>query len=170
MDLLRKIAAIFPLVLLASSGEAQIPLDSAQLKNVKGAILSFSSLTKKVPLTLVCFWSMNSESSINELNAINGHYEKWKQATPFTLLAVSVDETVPVGRLRGIAHMNSWAFDVYADFKGDLHDALNVGPLPLVMLLRGGLVIYQQSGFEPGTENYLFSKIQAISPAAGEKK
>src|SRR5258708_7627455 len=94
----KKIAAGLLLLAFTSHLHAQTALDSAQLKNVKGMMLSFSSLTQKNPVTLVCFWSVDSESSINELNAISAHYEKWKQVAAFTLLAVSVDEKVAPGR------------------------------------------------------------------------
>jgi len=101
MSVVKKIAAGLLLLVFTSYLHAQTALDSAQLKNVKGIMLPFSSLTRKNPVTLVCFWSVDSESSIDELNAINTHYEKWKQAAAFTLLAVSVDEKVAPGRLRG---------------------------------------------------------------------
>jgi hypothetical protein len=163
-------AGLLLLVFITSlQARAQALPDSAQLKTVKGVTVSFSSLIQKAPLTLVCFWSINSESSINELNAINAHYEKWKQGAAFTLLAVSVDEGVAVGRLHGIANMNSWAFGVYADFKGDLAQALGAGNLPKSLILRNGQVLYQQSGFESGSENYLFTKIQSFGEGLHKK-
>ncbi|HMH24400.1 MAG TPA: redoxin domain-containing protein [Puia sp.] len=170
MSLVKKIAAGLLLLVITASLRAQVTPDSAQLKNVKGVTVSFSSLSQKAPLTLVCFWSMNSETSINELNAISAQYEKWKQAAVFTMLAVSVDEGVTPARLRGIANMNTWAFEVFSDFRGDLHQALNVGNLPQAMVLQGGQVVYQQSGFGAGSEHWLISKIQALSPAPGTHK
>ena len=59
--------------------------------------------------------------------------------------------------------MNGWMFEVYSDPEGELRKALNSKNLPQAMIIKGDKVIYQQSGFEPGTEKYLFQKIQAIS-------
>ena len=58
--------------------------------------------------------------------------------------------------------MNGWQFDVYVDIKGDLRKALSSNNLPQAMIIKRGEVIYKQSGFEAGSENYLFQKIQAL--------
>jgi hypothetical protein len=163
MSFVKKIVTAVCLILLVSSLEAQTPLADAQLKNLRGVVSSFSSLTQKDSIVLVCFWSINSDASIGELNAINGHYEKWKQATPFKMMAVCIDEGNSLSRIRSTVNNNGWTFDVYADINGDLHTALGAGSLPQAMVLKDRRVVYQQSGFGDGSENYLFSKIQALT-------
>ena len=167
MSLLRNILSFAGLLLFISPLTAQPPLADVQLKNMKNILVSFSSLSQKDSVILVCFWSINSDASVEELNAINGHYEKWEQAVHFKMMAVCIDEGNSLSRIRSAVSGNGWVFDVYADINGDLHKALNGGNLPQAMVLRGGQVIYQQSGFEAGSENYLFSKIreQALAPS-----
>jgi hypothetical protein len=59
--------------------------------------------------------------------------------------------------------MNEWrGFDVCADINGDLQQALHFTNLPQSVILKNGQIVYQQSGFADGTEDYLFSKIQAL--------
>jgi len=142
---------------------AQAPLDSVQLKNVKGKMVSYSSLTSRSPLVMVCFWSVNSESSISELTAINQRYAKLKQPPPFTLLAICVDEGNLVNHMRNTALQNDWTFDVYADVDAGLQHALHFTNAPQSLIINKGEIVYQQSGFEPGSENYLFSKIQSLA-------
>jgi len=169
MSCAKKIFLSSGLLLLASflSAQAQVPLDSIQLRTLKGPIISYSTLARKNPVILICFWSVNSDPSINELNAINQQYGKWKQLASFTMMAICVDQGNLLNRMRPTFNMNGWTFDVYADINGDLKQALSSGNVPQSVILQNGKVVYQQSGFEAGTENYLFSKIQSLS--AGRK-
>jgi hypothetical protein len=157
----------FPVLLLASflSAQAQVPLDSVQLKTLKGPLTTYAAATKKDPVILVCFWSINSDPSINELNAINQQYEKWKQLASFKLMAICVDQGNLLNRMRPTFNMNGWTFDVYADINGDLQQALASKEVPQSMILQNGKVVYQQSGFAAGTEDYLFSQLRKLSPA-----
>src|SRR5882762_364918 len=155
---------LFPgLLLLTSFLSAQVPLDSIQLKTLRGPMISYGELTRKAQVVLVCFWSSNSDPSIDELNAINKQYDKWKQLTSFKLLAVCVDQGNILNRMRPTAIMNGWTFDVCGDSNGDLQKALHVNNLPQSVILKKDQILYQQSGFEAGTENYLFSKVQALA-------
>ncbi|HEX9514465.1 MAG TPA: thioredoxin-like domain-containing protein [Puia sp.] len=144
--------------------QAPVPLDSIQLKTVKGPLVSYGELTRKSPVILVCFWSVNSDASMNELNAINKQYDKWKQLASFKLIAVCVDQGNLLSRMRSTVNMNEWrGFDICADINGDLQQALKGNNLPQAVILKNGQVVYQQSGFDAGAEDYLFSKIQALS-------
>ena len=100
---------------------------------------------------------------INELNAINPICENWKASAKFRLMMVSIDEGKAANKIRPMVNANEWIFDVYVDINGDLRRALNSNNLPQSMIIQRGKVIYQQSGYEPGSENYLFTKILAIA-------
>ncbi|HMH34348.1 MAG TPA: redoxin domain-containing protein [Puia sp.] len=154
-------------MLLGWGLHAQSALASAQLKNMHGKMVSYASITQKDSLVLICFWATTSDASIDELNAINASYENWTASVRFRLMIVAVDEGKAANKIRPMLNANGWTFDVYADINGDLRRALNSNNLPQSMIIRNGKVIYQQSGYEPGSENYLFTKIQAI--AAGKQ-
>ena len=160
---MRKILFLFGAVLLTGSLSAQVTLDSVQLKPVRGALVSYGNLTAKTPQVMVCFWSVNIPATIDELNAINKLYEKWKQVGTFKLLAICIDEGNLLGRMRPTANMNGWTFDVYGDLNGDLQQVLHAGTPPQVFILDKGKVVYQQSGYSAGAEDYLFSKIQSLT-------
>lgn len=139
--------------------DAQTPLSSAMLKPMRGAVAAFSSFTQKDSLILICFWSVNSDETINELNAISAHYDNWKETVKFKLMAVSIDEGKIANRVRPTAIQNGWTFNVFIDINGDLRKALNSSNLPQSFIIKNGKVVYQQSGYDAGTENYLFQKI-----------
>ena len=146
------------------SADKQVPIDSIQLRTLRGGMVSYGSLALKNPVILVCFWSVNNESSINELNAISAQYAQWKQRASFTLMAICVDEGSLVNRMRPTANQNGWTFDVYADISGQLQQALSFSSVPQAMVLNKGQVVYQQAGYTAGTENYLFNKVLGLAP------
>jgi hypothetical protein len=151
------------LIFLVAVLAAQSDGSTVMLKTLRGSTLSFSALTQKDSLILICFFACTSDVSINELNAINNNYEKWKSEIHFKMMAVSVDQGKSASRVRPTVNMNGWTFEVYTDINGDLQKTLNSNNLPQSMIIKNGRVIYQQSGYQPGTENYLFQRIKAIS-------
>lgn len=148
--------------------KAQPELASAQLRNLHGKIQSYSTITQKDSLVLICFWSTNSEPSVSALNAINSNYERWQAAVNFRLMIVSIDEGKALSKVRPMVNMNEWTFDVYTDIKGDLRKALDANNLPESMIIKNGKLVYQQSGYESGSENYLFQKILTLSGSGGK--
>lgn len=159
------------LTVLAVAGHAQTPLslDSVQLKNLRGKIVTWSSVVPKNSVILVCFWSVNSDASVSEITAINAQYAKWNQLASFRLMAICVDEGNQSNRMRTTANMNGWTFDVYDDVNDDVRRILNAVNTPQSMVLKDGQVVYQQSGYQPGSEQYLFNKVLALSPAPAKK-
>ncbi|HLY69540.1 MAG TPA: redoxin domain-containing protein [Puia sp.] len=159
----KKILFISLFTTLSLFTQAQTALSSAMLKPMRGAVASFSSFTQKDSLMLICFWSVNADESINELNAINTHYDNWKESVKFKLMAVSIDDGKVANRVRPTALGNGWTFSIFIDINGDLRKALGSSNLPQSFVVKNGKVVYQQSGYESGTENYLFQKIIQFS-------
>ena len=141
-----------------------VPVDSIQLKNIKGKVVYFGDLVRKDPIVLVCFWSLGNDASIEELNAIQKKLEGWNKMAKFRLIPICVDEGSQTNRMRPVANENGWTFDVYADINMDLQHLLGFASAPQSMVVQNGHIVYQQSGFTEGSENYLFNKILAISP------
>jgi len=158
-----KLVATACFIFLCSVIKAQSSLPEAQIKTLRGAIIPFSSAIQKDSLILVCFWSTNSDMSITELNAINAKFEKWKTGLSFKLMAVAIDEGQSVSRVRGMVSANDWKFDVYIDINGELRNALKSNNLPQAVIIKNNKVIYQQSGYESGTEDYLYKRMRAIA-------
>ena len=142
---------------------AQSSPDSIQLKTVKGKLVSYASVTGGSQLLLICFWSVNSEASIDELNALNTQYAKYKKPLPFTLLGICIDEGNLINRMRPMALQNDWVFDVYADIDGALQKQLHFTQPPQAFIVQKGQVVFEQSGFSSGSESYLLSKLQSLS-------
>jgi len=150
------------MLLNAIFAAGQDSLQQVRLKSLQNKIVSFSTVAKKDSLFLICFFSMNSEESITELNSINANLENWQKIKPFRFLAVSVDEGVAANKLRPVYNMNEWKFEAYDDLYGDLRRSLHSNNFPQSIILYKNDIIYQQSGWTAGTENYLFEKLLSI--------
>ena len=150
------------LVLFSFSASAQESLQDAKIKSLQGKIAPFSVFAKKDSLFLICFWSMSSDESITELNSINTNLEHWQSQLPFRFMAVSVDEGKLANRLRPVYNQNSWTFEAYSDLYGDLRKALHSNNLPQSMIVYKNEIIYEQSGWTTGTENYLIQKLLSM--------
>jgi cytochrome c biogenesis protein CcmG/thiol:disulfide interchange protein DsbE len=159
----KKIFCISFFIIFSFFSHAQTAISSAMLKPMRGAVAPFSSFTQKDSLILICFWSVNSDESINELNAISAHYDNWKESAKFKLMAVSIDEGKIANRVRPTSIGNEWTFSIFIDINGDLRKALSSSNLPQSFVIKNGKIVYQQSGYEAGTENYLFQKILQFS-------
>ncbi|HSZ32425.1 MAG TPA: hypothetical protein VK772_03895 [Puia sp.] len=154
-----KVSLIFSLIFLSLFSNAQDSLLVARLKSLQGKIASFSTFAKKDSLFLICFWATTSDESITELNSINANLEKWQSIRPFRFMAVSIDEGKTANKIRSTYNMNEWTFEVYSDLYGDLRRALHSNNLPQSMIVYRNDVIYEQSGWTPGTENYLIQRL-----------
>ncbi len=153
---------MFSLVLFSLSASAQGSIQEAKIKSLQGKIEPFSVFAKKDSLFLICFWSFSSDESITELNSINTNLEHWQSLMPFRFMAVSVDEGKLANRLRPVYNQNSWTFEAYSDLYGDLRKAMHSNNLPQSMILYKNEIIYEQSGWTAGTENYLIQKLLSV--------
>jgi hypothetical protein len=153
---------MFCVVLFSLGASAQESLQDAKIKSLQGKIAPFSVFAKKDSLFLICFWSLSSEESITELNSINANLEHWQSLLPFRFMAVSVDEGKLANRLRPVYNQNSWTFEAYSDLNGDLRKALHSNNLPQSMIVYKNEIIYEQSGWTNGTENYLIQKLLSM--------
>jgi hypothetical protein len=154
--------AIFLFFMIAFTAAAQDSLSVARLKTLKGIVSPFSTIAKKDSLFLICFWSTGSEESINEMNSLNSNMQGWSSSVPFRFMGVCVDEGKAANKLRPTYNMNGWTVDVFADLYGDFRRALGSNNLPQSMILYKGKIVFQQSGWSAGSDNYLFEKLSSI--------
>jgi hypothetical protein len=150
------------LIMFSKTASGQDSLQFARLKSLQGKIAPFSFFAKKDSLFVICFWSVESEESITELNSINTNLDHWQSQVPFRFMAVSADEGRMSSRFRPTYNMNAWTFEAYIDLYGDLRRAVHSNNIPQSVILFKGEVIYEQSGWTPGTENYLIDRLLTL--------
>ena len=141
---------------------AQDSLAEARLKSLRGVIAPFSTIEKKDSVFLICFWSTENEQSVDQLNAMKSMVAKPDAPAFYRFLAVSVDVGKYANKLRPMVNMNEWTFEVYGDLYGDLRRSLHSENLPQSFILKNGKILYQQSGWNAGSEKFLFEKLEEI--------
>jgi hypothetical protein len=77
-------------------------------------------------------------------------------------MAVSIDEGKQANRLRPVYNQNGWTFEAYSDLYGDLRKSLHSNNLPQSVIVYKNEIVYEQSGWTAGTENYLIQKLLSM--------
>lgn len=152
---------IFLVFLLAISLNlfAQKGLPSIQLKNTENEKIDVQQLTKK-GLFVVSFWASWCVSCINELDEINDVYEEWQEETGVKLIAIATDDSRTVARVIPLVNGKAWEYEILFDTNQDLKRNLNIGSIPYLMIIRDGLIVYQNSGYAPGQEEEIFEELK----------
>ena len=153
---------VISFLLISFSASAQDSIQQAKIKSLQGKIAPFSVFAKKDSLFVICFWSVSSDESITELNSVNANLEHWQSLIPFRFMAVSVDEGKQANRLRPVYNQNGWTFEAYSDLYGELRTALHSNNLPQSIIIYKNEIVYEQSGWKEGTENYLIQKLLSM--------
>jgi hypothetical protein len=157
-----QLAGLISLVMFSMTASGQDSLQFARLKSLQGKTAPFSFFARKDSLFVICFWSVESEESITELNSINANLERWQNQVPFRFMAVSADEGRTTSRFRPTYNMNGWTFEAYDDLYGDMRRALHSNNIPQSVIIFNGVIIYEQSGWTPGTEKYLIDRLLTL--------
>ena len=159
---MKKIAFLFA-VLLTFNAFAQEELPNVSLKTLDGADTTIIKEASKDNVVIVSLWATWCVPCIKELDAISEVYEEWQDETNVELLAVSVDDSRTVKRVKPLINGKGWEYDILLDTNNDLKRALGASTVPLTLLIKDGKIVYRHSGYTPGSEDELYEKIQELS-------
>lgn len=141
-----------------SSSQNQI-LDTS-IKTLKGESTSITEISSKNDLVIVSLWATWCVPCKNELDAISEVYQDWQDETNVELVAVSVDDSRTVNRVRPLINGKDWDFTILLDTNNDLKRALNATSIPLTLIIKNGDIVYRHSGYTPGSEESLFEELK----------
>jgi|TARA_B110000967_G_C18898133_1_gene572366 peroxiredoxin len=134
------------------------------LKTIEGKTVNSKSTSNKNGLTIYSFWATWCVPCINELDAINKDFDKWKLETNVKLVAVSTDDARTKRRVRPLVNGKKWNFDVLVDENQAFKRALNINGIPHTIVTKGSKIIYRKIGYKPGEEEDLYKFILKNSP------
>ena len=138
---------------------AQNKIHNVLLKTLEGKTISSKSTYNKKGLTIYSFWATWCVPCINELDAINKDFDKWKSETNVKLIAISTDDARTKRRVRPLVNGKKWGFDILVDENQTFKRALNINGIPHTIVTRGSQIIYRKIGFKPGEEEDLYNFI-----------
>jgi thiol-disulfide isomerase/thioredoxin len=159
---MRKI--IFLLSVLISTivlGQEELP--SVNLTSIDGATVNSRDAVKKENIVVVSLWATWCVPCLKELDAINDVYEDWQDETNVELIAVSVDDSRTISRVKPLINGNGWDYEILLDENNDFKRALGAATVPLTLIIKDSKIVYRHSGYTPGSEDELYEKIKEYS-------
>tara|TARA_B110001452_G_C15163911_1_gene404753 strand:- start:75 stop:584 length:510 start_codon:yes stop_codon:yes gene_type:complete len=146
---------------------AQKELPTVTLTTLEGAATSIQKMANKDGVTIVSLWATWCVPCIKELDAISDIYQDWVEETGVSLIAVSVDDSRTVKRVKSLINGKGWEYDILLDTNNDLKRALGASSIPLTIVIKNNKIVYRHSGYNPGAEYELYEKVKEYT---SEKK
>ena len=159
---MKKIAFFFA-ILLTFNAFSQEDLPKASLQTIDGTDTTIAEATDKDNVVIVSLWATWCVPCIKELDAISDMYEEWQEETGVELIAVSVDDSRTVKRVKPLINGKGWDYEILLDTNNDLKRALGAATVPLTLLIKDNKIVYRHSGYSPGAEMELYEKVKEYS-------
>lgn len=156
---MRKLILFFTLLITFSLFSQDQVLETS-IKTLKGGTTSLKEIVQQNDLIIVSLWATWCVPCINELDAISDVYEDWQDETNVELVAVSVDDSRTVNRVRPLVNGRDWEFTILLDINNNLKRALNTSTVPLTLIIKNGEIVYRHSGYTPGAEDTLYEELK----------
>lgn len=135
-------------------------INELTLKDFSGKKISFAEITNSNKPTIISFWATWCAPCLQELEAINDVYEEWQKKLNVTLYAVCVDDSRSLTKATALAKGKGWTYQLLFDPNQDLKRLLNIANIPYTLVYVNGKIIYQHTGYSPGSEDVLYTKIK----------
>jgi len=138
---------------------------SVNVKNINGENIDFSSVIEPGKVTVISFWATWCGPCIKELQAIDQYYEEWQEAYNMKLVAVSIDDSRNVKKVKPKVLGEGWQYEIILDENQDLARAMNVNNPPMTYIVDAeGKIVYSHQGYTPGAEDELEAQLKKLLP------
>lgn len=156
---------LFPALLISVLASAQFgKLPDVTVQNMNGQKVSTATWNNDGKPMIINFWATWCAPCKRELNAINDLYPDWQKETGVKLMAVSIDDTRSMNRVKPYVNGQAWDYEIFLDPNGDLKRALNVNNIPHTFLVDGkGNIVWQHNNYEPGDEKQLYQQVKKLA-------
>lgn len=139
--------------------QGQKTLPQISLKNTEGNLVNVSEIDTS-NVTVFSFWATWCIPCINELDAINEYYNSWRDKTNVKIIAVSIDDSRSVSRVKPLVNGKEWEYQILLDTNQEFQRAVNATSIPYVLIVKNNKIVYTHSSYFPGSEIELFKKIK----------
>ncbi|NRR91072.1 TlpA family protein disulfide reductase [Winogradskyella undariae] len=160
---MNKVIYVFLLGIFSITTSAQNELPNLDLESIDGKTVNLKDSLNDDGVTVISLWATWCVPCLKELDAINDIYDEWQDETNVKLLAVSVDDSRTVKRVKSLVNGKGWEYTVLLDTNTELKRALNASSIPLTILVKDNKIVYKHSGYSPGAELELYEKIKELS-------
>ncbi|HLW33786.1 MAG TPA: TlpA disulfide reductase family protein [Aequorivita sp.] len=156
---------ILPLILLVISfcAVSQNEIPKVDLKTMDGKTFNSTDLSMENKVVIVSLWATWCVPCLKELDAISEVYDQWQSETNVELIAVSVDDSRTVKRVRPLINGKGWDYTILLDTNNDFQRALGAATVPYTLLIKNNEIVFRHSGYSPGSELELYEKVKELS-------
>lgn len=143
------------------SQENQLP--NIELKTLDGKSIDIKDTLNDEGVTVYSLWATWCVPCLKELEAISDVYDDWQDETNMKLVAVSIDDSRTVRRVKPLINGKNWDYEIFLDTNNDLKRSLNAANIPFLFIVKDNTIVYKHTGYNPGGEDELFEKIKELS-------
>jgi thiol-disulfide isomerase/thioredoxin len=159
---MKKIVSLL-LLIISFQAYTQTELPDIDLTTLDGKTLSSIEATTQDNVVVVSLWATWCVPCLKELDAISELYDEWQDETNVELIAVSVDDSRTVKRVKPLINGKGWDYTILLDKNNDFKRALGAATVPLTLLIKDNQIVYRHSGYTAGAEFELYEKIKEYS-------
>ena len=139
-------------------------LPSIEITDMDGNKVNIADYGTKGKITVINFWATWCGPCKLELNNIAELYADWKKDYDVQIIAVSIDDSRNVSKVKTYVNGRAWEYTVLIDANQDLKRAINFQAPPFTLLLdKQGNIVSSHTGYKEGDEYILEDEIKALA-------
>ena len=161
MKQLLLLLTFFTTTQIAFSQNRSLPkVDLKTMDNISTSTAAFDNDGKPI---VISFWATWCKPCVKELNTIAEEYEDWVEETGVKIIAVSIDDSRNMSKVKPKVNSEMWEYEIYCDPNRDFARAMGVSSVPHTFLLDSNRdIIWQHKGYVDGDEIELYEKIKEL--------
>jgi len=149
---------------LSAQEDIQTTLPDVEIADVNGKKVRIKDFAENGKITVINFWATWCSPCKKELDNIADMYPEWQEAYGAELVAVSVDNSRTLPRVKPMVDAKGWEYIILSDKNNELRRAMNFQEVPFTFVIdKEGNIAYVHSGYTEGDEYELEDKIKALA-------
>ena len=159
------LTAILGVVFSIAGAQTSQRLPDLILKDLNGKNVNVSDYGKSSKNYIISFWATWCSPCKKELKNLNEVIEEWREKYNVEVVAVSIDNSRNVLKVKPYVDGLGWDFEVLLDINEELKRAMNAPNVPYTVLVNAsGDIVYQHSGYIEGDEHHLEEEFVKLMP------
>lgn len=159
--LLTTVLVIMAFALTAQENLKKLP--DVEVKTLEGERFNTSEIDNDGKPIILSFWATWCKPCIKELTIIDELYIDWQDETGVKFVAISIDDSRTMTKVKPMVYGNDWQYEVLLDVNQDFKRAMNVNMIPHTFLLNSEKeIVWQHTSFAEGGEFKLISLVRKL--------